>query len=112
MKNIFQQIIDREVDTPILYEDDICIIIKDINPQAPVHFLCIPKRPVGNVATMKADDAPILGHLLFRIHEFAKKNAPNNEYRLVINNGESAGQTVPHLHVHLLAGRPFGWPPG
>lgn len=112
MKNIFQKIMAREVAATILYEDDMCLIINDINPQAPLHFLCIPKKPIFNVSTMDREDERILGHLFRRIHDFAKTTVPNNEYRLVINNGESAGQTVPHLHIHILAGRQFQWPPG
>lgn len=113
MKTIFQRIIDREIPAKIAHEDEHCIAIHDINPQAPVHVLVIPKRLIARVGAAKADDQAVLGHLLLAAGEVARKlGLEPNGFRLVINHGRDGGETVPHLHVHLLGGRPLGWPPG
>jgi histidine triad (HIT) family protein len=112
MKTIFQKIIDREIPAKLAHEDDLCIAIHDINPQAPVHVLVIPKKPLVRVAEATTADQPLLGHLLLTAAALAKKLGLENGYRLVINNGRDGGESVPHLHVHLLGKRPLAWPPG
>ncbi|MBA3849761.1 MAG: histidine triad nucleotide-binding protein [Opitutus sp.] len=112
-KTIFQKIIDREIPAKIAHEDEHCIAILDINPQAPVHVLVIPKQPIARVTEADASDQPVLGHLLLSAAAVAKKlGLGQSGFRLVINNGRDGGETVPHLHVHVLGGRPLGWPPG
>jgi histidine triad (HIT) family protein len=112
-KTIFQRIIDREIPAKLAHEDEHCVAIHDIHPQAPVHVLVIPKRPIARVAAATADDQAVLGHLLLTAGTIAKKlGLDASGFRLVINNGRDGGETVPHLHVHLLGGRPLGWPPG
>lgn len=111
--SIFQKIIAREIPAQILHEDDLCIAIRDINPQAPHHYLIIPKKLIPRVALATPEDQSILGHLLLVAGEIAKKEKfDQSGFRVVINNGPDAGETVPHLHVHLLAGRSLHWPPG
>jgi histidine triad (HIT) family protein len=113
MKTLFQKIIDREIPAKLAHEDDLCIAIHDINPQAPVHVLVIPKKPIVRVAEASAADQLVLGHLLLTAAALAKKlGAGESGFRIVINNGRDGGETVPHLHVHLLGQRPLGWPPG
>lgn len=113
MKTLFQKIIDREIPAKIADEDDQCIAIHDINPQAPVHVLVIPKKVIARVGEATAADQAALGHLLLTAAAIAKKlGVAESGYRLVINNGRDGGESVPHLHVHLLAKRPLGWPPG
>ena len=111
--NIFQKIIDRQIKTDVVYEDDQCLAFRDINPQAPVHVLIIPKKKVIRThADVAEEDRALLGHLHWAAAQLAKQLGLHNGYRLVINCLESAGQTVPHLHMHLLGGRDFHWPPG
>jgi histidine triad (HIT) family protein len=112
MKTIFQRIIDREVPAKIEHEDDICIVIHDIQPQAPVHLLIIPKKLIRRVGESTPEDASILGHLLVTAAALAKKLQLSNGFRIVINNGPDGCESVPHLHVHLLAKRQMTWPPG
>jgi histidine triad (HIT) family protein len=111
-KTLFQKIIDREIPAKIEFEDDRCIVIHDIQPKAPVHLLIIPKRAIPRVAEASAPDEAVLGHLLLVAGDLAKRLGLANGFRIVINNGPDAGEAVPHLHVHLLAGRQLGWPPG
>ena len=111
-QTIFQKIIDREIPAKLAHEDEHCIAIHDINPQAPVHVLVIPKKLIPRVGEATAADQPILGHLLLTAAALAQKLGLENGYRLVINNGRDGGETVPHLHVHLLGKRPLAWPPG
>jgi len=112
-KTIFQKIIDREIPAKLAHEDEHCIAIHDINPQAPVHVLVIPKRLIARVGEATADDQTVLGHLLLTAAALAKQLAiAESGYRVVINNGRNGGESVPHLHVHLLGGRPLAWPPG
>ena len=111
-KTIFQKIIDREIPAKLAHEDEHCIAIHDINPQAPVHVLVIPKKLIPRVGEATAADQPILGHLLLTAAALAQKLGLENGYRIVINNGRDGGETVPHLHVHLLGKRPLAWPPG
>jgi histidine triad (HIT) family protein len=113
MKTIFQKIIDREIPAKLAHEDEHCIAIHDINPQAPVHVLVIPKRHIARLNEAKPTDCATLGHLLLTAAEVARKlGLAESGYRIVINNGRDGGETVPHLHVHLLGKRPLGWPPG
>jgi histidine triad (HIT) family protein len=111
-KTIFQRIIDREIPATIEHEDETCIVIRDIDPKAPVHLLIIPKQPIVRVSEATAADRDALGHLLVVAGLVAKKLQLSAGFRLVINNGPQAGEAVPHVHVHLLAGRKFDWPPG
>lgn len=111
-KTIFQKIIDREIPAQIAHEDEHCIAIHDIQPQAPVHLLIIPKQPVVRLAEAASSDQPLLGHLLLTAQALAKKLRLDAGYRVVINNGPHGGESVPHLHVHLLGGRQLNWPPG
>ena len=111
-KTVFQRIIEREVPARIEHEDEHCIVIHDIHPQAPVHLLIIPKKVIARAGDATAADEAVLGHLIVTAAVVAKKLGLAGGYRLVINNGPDACESVPHLHVHLLAGRQMGWPPG
>ncbi|MEI6107222.1 MAG: histidine triad nucleotide-binding protein [Opitutae bacterium] len=112
-KTIFQKIIDREIPAKVAHEDDRCIAIHDVSPQAPVHVLIIPKKLIARVGEATPADAGLLGHLLLTAAAVAKKlGLAESGYRLVINHGRDGGESVPHLHVHLLGQRPMGWPPG
>lgn len=111
--NVFARILRREIPAQLLHEDDQCVAFRDIAAQAPTHFLVVPKRPIARLADAAPADAPLLGHLLQTAAAIAKQlGVADDGFRVVINNGAGAGQTVFHLHVHVLAGRPFGWPPG
>ena len=113
MKTIFQKIIDREIPAKLAHEDDHCIAIHDVNPQAPVHVLVIPKKNIARMTEATVADQAVLGHLLLTAAALAKKmGVAESGFRIVINNGRDGGETVPHLHVHLLGQRPLGWPPG
>jgi histidine triad (HIT) family protein len=112
-ETLFTKIIKREIPSTIVYETDSVIAFKDITPQAPVHILVVPKKVIKDVGAATKDDQGVLGELLLAAAEVARQEglAPDG-YRLVINTGRSAGQTVFHLHIHLLGGRSFAWPPG
>jgi histidine triad (HIT) family protein len=111
-KTLFEKIIAREIPAAIVYEDDLVLAIRDINPQAPVHILIVPKKLIPRISEAKVEDEKLLSHLLLKAAEVAKKLDLKNGYRLVINNGVDGGETVPHLHVHILGGRHMAWPPG
>ena len=111
-KTIFQKIIDRDIPAKIEHEDEHCIVLHDIQPQAPVHLLIVPKKPIARVSEATTADEPVLGHLLVVAKLVAKKLQLTEGFRLVINNGPHACESVPHLHVHLLAKRQMTWPPG
>lgn len=112
-KCLFTKIIEREIPAQIVHEDGLCFAIADINPQAPTHLLVIPRKQIARVDQFGAEDHALLGHVLATAGALAKKlGLVEGGYRLVINAGDHAGQTVPHLHVHLLGGRALGWPPG
>jgi histidine triad (HIT) family protein len=112
-KTLFEKIIAREVPATIVYEDNLVFALRDINPQAPTHILMIPKKPIPRLAEAKAGDQALLGHLLLKAAGLAAQLGLNQGgYRLVINNGEDAGEAVPHLHIHILGGRHMAWPPG
>jgi histidine triad (HIT) family protein len=110
--NIFQKIIDREIPAKVIHEDDLCLAFHDVDPQAPIHLLIIPKKVIRTHSDLTADDAAVMGHIHLVAADLAKQLGLDAGYRLVVNCEEQAGQTVPHLHVHLLGGRAMGWPPG
>lgn len=109
---IFGRIIRREIPATIVHEDDLCLVIQDINPQAPVHLLVIPKEPIPRISQAQPEHQALLGHLLLTAQRVAQAHQLTEGYRLVINDGSQGGQTVYHLHLHLLGGRDLGWPPG
>jgi histidine triad (HIT) family protein len=109
---IFSKIIRREIPASILYEDDRCLVFRDIQPQAPVHFLVIPKEPIESLATSSDTPSDLLGHLLHVAAKVAAAEGLEAGYRVVTNIGSDGGQSVPHLHFHVLGGRPLQWPPG
>jgi histidine triad (HIT) family protein len=111
-KTIFKRIIDKEIPARILYEDDLCLAFPDIDPKAPTHVLLIPKKEVASLAAAGPDDERLLGHLLLAAHKLAQQFKLDDGYRIVINCGPDAGQSVDHLHLHLLGGRQLTWPPG
>jgi len=113
MSTIFSKIIAREIPARIIHEDDLCVAFHDVQPQAPVHVLVIPKREITRVAATTSADEALLGHLIYVAQTVAKQQGLHDSgFRLVINNGRDGGESVPHLHVHVLGGRPMGWPPG
>ena len=103
-KTIFQKIIEKDIPSEFIYEDDLCIVINDINPQAPLHLLIIPKKPLSKLSDAKEKDLNLLGHLMLVAGNMSRKFNVEDAFNIVINNGEKAGQTVFHLHIHLLAG--------
>jgi histidine triad (HIT) family protein len=109
---LFEKIIARQIPADIVFEDDQCLAFRDIAPQAPVHILVVPKKPIPRVGDASSGDRALLGHLLFTVAEIARSEKLVDGYRTVINNGANGGETVPHLHVHLLGGRKLAWPPG
>jgi histidine triad (HIT) family protein len=112
MSTIFQKIIDREIPADIVYEDELCLAFRDINPQAPVHILLIPKQPIPMLSSAQPEDQQLLGHLMLTAPQIAKAQGLTDGFRLVVNTGVGGGQTVFHLHLHILGGRPMQWPPG
>lgn len=113
LPTIFSKIIDREIPADIVYEDDMCIAFKDVSPQAPEHILLIPKREIASLNDLKIGDEGLMGHLMIKVPEIAlKAGISNNGYRIVVNTGENAGQSVFHIHIHILGGRKMTWPPG
>jgi len=112
MTTLFSKIIVREIPADIVYEDERCLAFRDINPQAPTHVLLIPKQEIARLADASTADQDLLGHLLLAAGRVARQLGVGEAFRLVVNNGADAGQTVFHLHLHILAGRPLHWPPG
>ena len=112
MTTIFQKIIEREIPAEILYEDEICISIKDIEPQAPFHALIIHKKLITRIGVAEETDQLKIGHLMLTAKKIASEQNLDEGFRIVINNGPNGGETVPHLHIHLLGGRKLKWPPG
>jgi len=110
--NIFQKIIDRQVPADIVFEDQLCLAFNDIHPQAPTHVILIPKKVIRTHADIVEEDCELLGHLHLAAAKIAKQLGLDDGYRLVVNCRERAGQTVPHLHLHILGGRDLHWPPG
>jgi histidine triad (HIT) family protein len=112
-KNLFEKIISREIPANIIYEDDLVLAFHDNNPQAPVHVLVIPRKSIPRIAAAQREDQEVLGYLLLKAAKIADNlGLKQTGYRLVINNGPAAGETVPHLHCHILGGRDLAWPPG
>lgn len=109
---IFGKILRNEIPCKFIYEDDKVVAFNDVNPQAPVHFLVIPRIPIPSLSEASDEDAEILGHLMLTARKVAKDQGLDNGYRLVVNNGKDGAQSVYHLHIHVLGGRQMGWPPG
>lgn len=109
---LFSKIIRREIPADIVYEDNLALAFRDINPQAPVHILVIPKEPIPTLADTESQNHALLGHLLLTVKRVAEQEGLENGYRVVINTGQDGGQTVYHLHLHILGGRQMQWPPG
>lgn len=111
-ETLFTKIINREIPADIVYEDEQSLAFKDINPQAPMHILVIPKKPISMVSEANAEDEPLLGHLMTVAAKVAAEQGYEGKFRLIVNNGAEAGQTVFHLHLHVIGGRDLNWPPG
>lgn len=112
-KTLFEKIRDGEIPADIVHSDELCMAFRDISPQAPLHILVVPRKPLPRVGAAEPDDTALLGHLLLTAAEVARREGvADSGYRLVINNGPDGGEAVPHLHVHLLGGRKLKWPPG
>ena len=112
-KTLFEKIYDGEIPADIVYKDDLCACFRDISPQAPVHLLLVPRKPISRIELATEDDAALLGHLMFVAGEVARKmGLAESGFRIVVNNGADAGEAVPHLHPHILGGRFLQWPPG
>ena len=112
---LFEKIIARDIPADIVHEDDLCIAFNDIKPAAPVHVLIVPKKPIPRLGEAEEGDQDVLGHLLLTASAIAGKlgiRPAEKGFRLIINNGRDGGEEIPHLHIHLLAGRRLGWPPG
>lgn len=110
---LFEKIIAHEIPAEILHEDDQCVAFRDIHPQAPVHILVVPKKPIARIAEADAGDAELVGHLMVVAADLARREGVDQSgFRLVMNNGRDGGESVPHMHLHLLGGRPLQWPPG
>jgi histidine triad (HIT) family protein len=112
MSTLFTHIIRREVPADIVYEDELCLAFRDVAPKAPTHVLLIPKKEIPRLCDAAPEDQALLGHLLLTVNHVARLLGIEQGYRMVVNNGAEAGQSVFHLHLHILAGRPFSWPPG
>jgi histidine triad (HIT) family protein len=110
--NIFLKIIERKIPASIVYEDDLCLAFKDVHPQAPTHVLIVPRKVIATHDDLKPEDRELLGHMHLVAVKLAQQLGLTDGYRLVVNCRERAGQTVPHLHMHLLGGRTMSWPPG
>ena len=110
--SIFTKIKNKEIPGSIIYEDDKCFALEDINPQAPVHILIVPHKEIAKISDSTQEDIELLGHLILASKTIAQKYELENNYRLIINNGAGAGQSVFHVHVHLMGGRSLDWPPG
>ncbi len=113
MKTLFEKIVAREIPATIVYEDDLVLAFRDTKPQAPIHVLIIPRKPIPRIAEAAPEDHKILGHLLLKAAEVAKNlGISQSGFRLVFNNGPASGEAVPHLHCHIIGGRQLSWPPG
>ncbi len=112
-KSIFEKVCSRELPADIVYEDELCLCFRDIAPQAPVHALLVPKRRIDRIGLAQEGDASLLGHMMTKVAEITKSlGIDESGFRLVVNNGKDGGEAVPHLHIHILGGRPLEWPPG
>ena len=112
MTTIFGKIVRREIPSDIVYEDEHCLAIRDINPQAPMHVLLVPKKEIDMLSSATAEDQALLGHMMLAAGKVARQLGVGDTFRVVVNNGAEAGQSVFHLHLHILAGRKLHWPPG
>ncbi len=112
MTTIFGKVIRREIPADIVYEDELCLAFRDINPQAPTHVLVVPKKEIDMLSNAKAEDQALLGHMMLAACQIARQLGVGDAFRVVVNNGAEAGQSVFHLHLHTLAGRKLRWPPG
>jgi len=112
MSTIFKKIIDREIPADILFEDDCCLAFRDVAPQAPTHVLVIPKKEIASLANLEDADAALIAHIYLVIRNLARQLGLDDGYRVVVNSGRDGGQSVDHLHFHLLGGRQLKWPPG
>jgi len=112
MSTIFTKIINREIPANIIYEDEHCLAFRDVRPQAPTHVLVIPKKEILSLDAISTDDQALIGHIWLTIPKIAQQEGLTSGYRVVANNGPDAGQTVDHIHFHLLGGRSLAWPPG
>ena len=112
MSTIFGKIISREIPAQIVYEDEHCLAFRDVNPQAPTHVLLIPKKEIARLTEATAEDQALLGHLMLAAGKIASDLGVGDAFRLVVNNGAGAGQSVFHLHLHIIGGRHMSWPPG
>src|SRR5690606_21474500 len=111
-KTLFQKIADREIPATIVYEDALCVAFRDIDPKAPTHILVVPRKPIPSLNDLTEDDEQLVGHLHVVAAQLAKKEGLSSGYRTVFNCGPDAGQSVDHIHLHLLGGRHLAWPPG
>jgi len=109
---LFGKIIRRELPADIVYEDELCLAFRDINPQAPTHVLVVPKKEIDKLSSASREDQALLGHLMLAAGKVARQLGVGDAFRVVVNNGAQAGQSVFHLHLHILAGRKLDWPPG
>ena len=109
---IFRKIIDGDIPADVVFQDELCLAFRDVNPQAPTHILVIPRKEIASIDAIADEDQSLIGHLYLVIRNLAQDLGLENGYRVVVNCGAEGGQTVDHLHLHLLAGRPFSWPPG
>jgi histidine triad (HIT) family protein len=111
-QNVFARILRGEIPADVVYEDQHCLAFRDVSPQAPVHCLVIPKQPLAKLGDASQEQSELLGHLMWAATEVARRTGCDDAFRVVVNHGEAAGQSVFHLHLHVLGGRPLGWPPG
>lgn len=111
-KTLFQKIMDREMDGELLYEDEKCAVLRDISPQAPTHFLVVPRKAIPSLDALTEEDEPLVGHLFVVARKVAAEEGLTGGYRTVFNNGPDANQTVDHIHLHVIGGRAMDWPPG
>lgn len=112
-KTLFQKIADKEIPAAIVYEDELCVAFRDIAPAAPVHVLLVPRKPIPDIAAATVEDAALMAHLMLKVGDIARaEGLTEGGFRTVMNTGEQAGQTVPHLHIHIIGGRALQWPPG
>jgi histidine triad (HIT) family protein len=109
---IFKRIINREIPADIVYEDELSLAFRDVNPQAPIHILLIPKKDIRSLDDLESEDRDLMGHLLLTVKRIAREQGLDNGYRITINCGNEGGQSVDHLHIHILGGRSMMWPPG
>jgi len=109
---LFEKIIARQIPADIVFEDDLCLAFRDISPQAPTHILVVPKKPIARIGEAKPEDQALLGHLFLTAAAISRAENLADGFRIVVNNGPHGGETVPHLHIHILGGRHLSWPPG